>query len=211
MTKLDLRKQYKHLYLPSSKVVTLVDVPAFQFVMIDGEIESGHAPGNSPSFQQALEALYGISYTLKFASKLRREDPIDYTVMALEALWWVEEGEFDINEPGNWLWTAMMMQPEHITADMFQQSLEQLREKKPNPALSRLCFESFEEGLCMQIMHIGPYADEPATIAKMEAFAREHGYVEHGKHHEIYLGDPRRAKPESLKTVLRHPVRRMEG
>ena len=206
MEKLDLRKKYKHLYKPSARKVVVVDVPPFKFAMIDGAIEPGHSPGDSPSFQQALEALYGISYTLKFASKLRKDNPIDYTVMALEGLWWVEGGEFDITHPGNWHWTAMMVQPDHVTEEMYQEALAQLREKKPNPALDKMRFETFHEGLSMQIMHIGPYSEEPATLAKMDAFARENGYTYRGKHHEIYLGDPRRAKPENLKTVLRHPI-----
>jgi hypothetical protein len=211
MEKLDLRKKYKHLYQPSAKVVEVVEVPLFQFAMIDGKIEPGHGPGSSPAFQQALEALYGISYTLKFASKLRKENPLDYTVMALEGLWWVENDEFDINRPENWHWTAMMLQPDHISVDMYQEGLEQLRKKKPSLALDKIRFETFQEGLSMQIMHIGPYSEEPATIAKMDAFARENGYRLRGKHHEIYLGDPRRAAPEKLKTVLRHPVERLSA
>jgi hypothetical protein len=208
MQKLDLRKIFKHLYQPSAKKVEVLTVPPLQFAMVDGAIESGCAPGDSPAFQQALEALYGISYTLKFASKRRAEDPIDYPVMALEALWWVEGGEFDITNPTNWRWTAMIVQPDHITAEMFADALAQLRAKKPAPALDKLRLETFDEGLCMQIMHLGPYAEEPATIARMEAFARENGYALRGKHHEIYMGDPRRAAPEKLKTVLRHPLRR---
>ena len=156
-----------------------------------------------------MQALYGIAYTLKFMSKLRRENPIDYTVMGLEALWWVEDGQFDIQKPDNWHWTAMILQPEHITPDMFAQALEQLRKKKPGPALDLLRFETFHEGLSVQIMHIGPYADEPATLAKMEEFAHQQGYVMRHKHHEIYLGDPRRGDPAKLKTVLRHPVERI--
>jgi hypothetical protein len=208
MEKLDLRKVYKHLYQPSAKVVEVVDVPPLQFAMIDGEIEPGHAPGTSPTFKQAMEALYGVSYTLKFASKLRQVDPIDYTVMGLEALWWVEGGEFDITCPDNWRWTAMIMQPDHIHPGMFHSGIEQLRKKKTALAVDKLRFETFHEGLCIQIMHIGPYSEEPATIARMEAFARENGYRLCGVHHEIYLGDPRRTAPEKLKTVLRHPVDR---
>lgn len=206
MEKIDLKKKLAHLYNPSAKQVVMVEVPSFQFTMIDGEIEEGHAPGNSPSFQQAMEALYGIAYTLKFASKKREENPVDYTVMALEALWWVEDGEFDLGNPGNWKWTAMIMQPDHISLAMYAQGLEDLRSKKDNPALEKMRFETFQEGLSMQIMHIGPYAEEPASLAKMETFARENGYAYRGRHHEIYLGDPRKAKPEKLKTILRHPV-----
>ena len=208
MEKLDLRKQFKHLYLPSAKKVEVVEVPEFQFAMVDGEIEPGQSPGTSPFFQQAMMALYGIAYTLKFMSKLRKENPIDYTMMALECLWWVEGGEFDITNPGNWRWTVMIMQPDHISQEMYQGALEQLRVKKPSPALDKLRFEKFHEGLCLQTMHIGPYAEEMTTIARMDAYAQENGYSMHGKHHEIYLGDPRRAEPSKLKTVLRHPVRK---
>jgi hypothetical protein len=206
MEKLDLRKMYKHLYQPSAKKVDVVEVPPLQFAMIDGQIEAGVLPGDSPAFQQAVEALYGISYTLKFASKKRGENPIDYKVMALEGLWSVAEGEFEITNPSNWRWTAMIMQPDHITEAMFQEALAQLQKKKPSLAVDKLRLERFHEGLCMQVMHIGPYAEEPATIARMDQFARENGYVHRGKHHEIYIGDPRRAAPEKLKTVLRQPV-----
>ena len=149
-------------------------------------------------------------------SKLRQDDPVDYTVMALEGLWWIDasRGEFDIRQPGNWLWTVMMMQPEHITPRMFRDALAQLRKKKPSPALDKLRFETFREGLCVQIMHIGPYADEPATVDKLRAFAAENGLRDlvgrGGKHHEIYLGDPRKAAPSRLKTVLRHPVEKVK-
>ena len=120
----------------------------------------------------------------------------------------MEDGRFDITRPGNWQWTAMIMQPDHVDQPMFQEALAQLRKKRPGPALDKLRLETFHEGLAVQTMHIGPYADEPATVTRMEAFAREHGYCLCGKHHEIYLGDPRRADPARLKTVLRHPVER---
>jgi len=209
MEKLDLRKQYKHFYQPSAKKVELVDLPELMFALIDGEIEQGATPGTSQAFGQAMEALYGISYTLKFMSKLRKENPIDYSVMALEALWWTETGEYDLTQPAGWQWTAMIMQPDHITAEMFQEALAQLQKKKPNPALDRLRFESFTEGLSLQIMHLGPYRTEPATLAKMDAFAAENGYRMRGKHHEIYLGNPMRAAEDKLKTILRHPVEKL--
>ncbi|RPI84791.1 MAG: hypothetical protein EHM41_12480 [Chloroflexi bacterium] len=209
MDKIDLRKELKHLYNPSSKKVEIVEVPRMQFALIDGEIEPGKSPGTSPAFQEAVEALYGISYTLKFMSKLNKVNPIDYTVMALEGLWWVEDKEFSITEPGGWRWTAMIMQPDHISDVMFSKALDQLRKKKDPPALEMLRLEPFEEGLSMQIMHIGPYAEEPATIEKMKTFAAESSLYPRGKHHEIYLGDPRKADPAKLKTVLRHPVTRI--
>jgi hypothetical protein len=207
MEKLDLRKNYKNLYQPSAKEVAVVEIPALQFAMIEGAIEPGQSPGISPAFQAAMEALYGISYTLKFMSKLRKQDSIDYTVMALEALWWVEDGHFDITQPDNWHWRAMILQPDHITPAMFAEGIEQVRKKRGgSPAIDRLHLETFCEGLCVQIMHLGPYSAEPPTVAKMEIYAAAHGYKMRGEHHEIYLGDPRRSDPAKLKTVLRHPI-----
>jgi hypothetical protein len=205
-TKLDLRKQWKQLYAPSHKKVEVVEVPELQFVMIDGQIETGAEPGTSAVFQRALEALYGASYTLKFMSKLRKDKPIDYTVMALEGLWWTESGEFSIERRDEWKWTLMMMQPDHITAEMLVDAKHQIERKRNNPAIADLRLERFREGLCLQTMHVGPYSEEPATIERLKVFARENGYQLRGNHHEIYLGDPRRAKPENLRTILRHPV-----
>ena len=209
MTELDLRKQWKHLYAPSARKVELVEVPELKFLMIDGRIEPGDAPGTSPGFEQATGALYSAAYTLKFMSKQRQDAPIDYPVMAMEGLWWVEDGRFDINIKDNWVYTLMIMQPGHITPGMFAEALAQAAKKKPNPALSRLRLESFCEGLCVQTMHLGPYATEPATIERMTTWAAENGYRMAGKHHEIYLGDPRRTEPEKMKTVLRHGVTRL--
>jgi hypothetical protein len=206
MKKLDLRKTYKHLYGPSARKVEIVEVPELSFLMVDGRIEPGRSPGDSPSFLEAVQALFAASYTLKFQSKLRKKNPIDYPVMALEALWWVEDGCFELSKPDNWCWRAMMMQPEHITQEMLAQALEQLHEKKPSPGLDRLRLERFREGLCMQTMHIGPYSDEPTTVERMRAFAAEQGYALADRHHEIYLSDPRRCAPAKMKTVLRHGV-----
>jgi len=208
MEVIDLRKQLKYLYAPTAKKVEVVDVPEFQFVMIDGSTKPGEMPGTSPEFEGAIGALYGAAYTLKFASKKRKENPIDYPVMALEGLWWTGSGGFDLSRPESWTWRLMILQPDHITQEMFQEALRQLEKKRPNPALARLRLERFREGLCIQILHIGPYAEEPVTMERMKAFARENGYTYHGRHHEIYMGDPRRAAPEKLKTVLRQPVRK---
>ena len=211
MKTLDLKKELKHLYMPSAKKIEILKVPMLQFAMIDGAIEKGKEPGNSPGFQEATQALYSISYTLKFMLKKRKTNPIDYPVMALEGLWWVEDGFFDITVKDNWFYTLMILQPDVITKDVFAEGLEQVRKKKgDSPALSKLRLANFEEGLCVQVMHVGPYATEPATIERMRAFATENGYSDrvgpNGKHHEIYLGDPRKAVPEKLKTVLRHPL-----
>jgi hypothetical protein len=215
IVKLDLKKQLKHLYLPSAKEVVEVDVPEMQFAMIDGRIEPGVLPGDSPGFAEAIGALFSVSYTLKFVSKKRPVDPIDYTVMALEGLWTTPEGGADYATSDDWRWTLMMMQPDHITAEMFSEAVGQLRTKfakdgRPAGTLDRIRLDRFTEGLCVQIMHLGPYLDEPRTLEKMGIFAQAHGYVFRGRHHEIYLGDPRAAKPENLRTVLRHAVAKAE-
>jgi hypothetical protein len=211
MKVLDLRKQHKDLYQPSAKKPALIQVPRLQFVMIDGAIEKGSEPGKSPSFAEATQAIYGLSYTLKFMLKKRKTNAVDYPVMALEGLWWVEDGRFDITIKDNWFYTLMILQPDVITPSIVEEAREQVRRKKgESPALARARLEHFEEGLCVQIMHIGPYATEPATVDCMHAYMQENGLKDtvgpNGKHHEIYLSDPRKVASEKMKTVLRHSV-----
>jgi hypothetical protein len=212
MKTLDLKKDLTYLYLPSAKKVEIVQVPRLQFAMIDGAIEKGQEPGTSTGFQEATQSLYGIAYTLKFRLKKRKTHAVDYPVMALEGLWWVEDGNFDIRVKDNWHYTLMILQPDIITREVFDEGLVEVRRKRgDSPALAQVRLAQYEEGTCMQVMHIGPYADEPATVERMKAFAAENGYEDcvglGGKHHEIYLGDPRKADPTKLKTVLRHPLR----
>ena len=214
MRTLDLKKQYKQLYQPSVNRVEIIQVPLLQFAMIDGAIEKGLEPGRSPSFAEATQVMYSMAYTLKFMLKKRKTNSIDYPVMALEGLWWVEDGIFDITVKDNWFYTLMILQPEVITPEIFEEAREGVRRKRGNnSSLSTVLLGTFEEGLCVQTMHIGPYATEPATIERMRTFAQEHGYRDRvglgGKHHEIYLGDPRKSDPAKLKTVLRHPIRRI--
>jgi hypothetical protein len=214
MKTLDLKKQFKYLYQPSAKKVEIVQVPRLQFAMVDGAIEKGSEPGNSQSFAEATQAMYSIAYTLKFMLKKRKTNAIDYPVMALQGLWWVEDGMFDISIKDNWFYTLMIMQPDVITPDIFEEARAQVRQKKGDmPALAKTRLDHSEEGLCVQVMHIGPYATEPATVERMRAFVAEQGYSDlvgsGGKHHEIYLGDPRKADPAKLKTVLRHPIEKI--
>ena len=214
MKTLDLKKDLKYLYAPSAKKAEIVNVPRLQFAMIDGIIEKGKEPGNSPAFAEATQALYSISYTLKFMLKKRKTNAIDYPVMALEGLWGVQDKMVDVAKKDNWTYTLIILQPDVITKDIFAEGLEQVRKKKgDSPILSKLRLSHFEEGVCVQMMHIGPYATEPATIEVMLAFAAENGYRDNvgsnGLHHEIYLGDPRKAKPEKLKTVVRHPLKKI--
>jgi hypothetical protein len=214
MKTLDLKKDLKELYSVSSLKVSAIQIPKMQFAMIDGAIEKSQSPGTSPGFQEATEALYGISYTIKYTLKKRKTNAVDYPVMPLEGLWWVQYGVFDIKVKDNWFYTLMILQPDVVTQDIFKDGLAELRRKHGMmPALSKLRLKFLAEGQCMQILHVGPYASEPVTVRRMEAFAQENGYRDQvgfgGSHHEIYLGDPRRANPEKLKTILRHPIKKI--
>lgn len=205
----DYKKEYRDLYMPRDKPV-LIEVPPMNFLMVDG---SGD-PNNNPEFQQATELLYGLSYAIKMSKKKGKQPDgyFEYVVPPLEGLWWVDEGSFSLEKRENWKWTLMIRQPEFVNAELIQWATNELMRKKPELAINKARFEVFEEGLCMQIMHIGPYSTEPETMKKVEAFLLEHGLEDRllsgGKHHEIYLSDPRKAKPETMKTVLRQPVAR---
>jgi hypothetical protein len=203
MSTVDLKKDLKHLYNPSAKEVSVVDVPPMNFLMIDGAGD----PNVSLEYQQAMEALFSLSYALKF--RVKKSNGVDYAVMPLEGLWWTDDpGQFSMSNKGIWKWTAMIMQPEYVTGELFAEALAEVRRKKDLVALDRVRFESYHEGLSAQIMHIGPYAAEEPTIARLHSFIRENGYELSGKHHEIYLSDPRRTAPEKLRTVLRQPIRK---
>jgi hypothetical protein len=203
MDKIDLKKTYKNLYNPPAKEPVIVDVPAFNFLMIDGHGD----PNTSLDYQDAITALFGLSYALKFA--VRKAQGIDYAVMPLEGLWWVPEmSSFSVADKSAWDWTAMILQPEYVTPALVEQMRAETAKKKDLPALSKCRFEAYAEGTSVQLMHIGPYAAEGPNIARMHAFALAQGYQLAGKHHEIYLNDFRKTAPERLTTVVRQPVRR---
>ena len=202
MQKIDLKKELKHLYNPSVKEVNLVDVPQMNFVMIDG---SGD-PNKAKEYQEAIEALYSISYTIKFTVK--KEQGMDFVVMPLEGLWWTDNMSLFTTSKDIWKWTAMIMQPEYVTLPMFKVALEQVEKKKSLPALSKARFQSFHEGRAAQIMYFGPYSDEGLTIQRVHEFIKSNGYTFDGlkqKHHEIYLSDPRKTASDKLKTIIRQP------
>ncbi|MFQ5630935.1 MAG: GyrI-like domain-containing protein [bacterium] len=203
MQKIDYRKEQKHLYNPSKKEFAVVDVPAMNFLMIDGKGD----PNIFRDFQDAVEVLFAVSYTLKFMVK-KSDGGVDYAVMPLEGLWWAEDmAVFTAGNKDEWQWTLMIMQPEFIEVDLVQAGMEQVKRKKDPAALPKMRFENFHEGKAAQILYIGPYSDEGPTIEKMHRFIEQQGYSRTGKHHEIYLSDARRSVPEKLKTVLRQPVK----
>ncbi|MCP4072625.1 MAG: hypothetical protein GY742_12965 [Hyphomicrobiales bacterium] len=201
MEKLDFKKQLKHLYKPSPKEVVMVDVPAMKFLMIDGQGD----PNNSKTYSDAVEALYSVSYPLKFAVK-KGEMAIDYGVMPLEGLWWADDmAVFTSDDKSEWKWTMMMMQPDFITSQLVEEIIDAVKIKKNPAALPLVRFEEFHEGLCAQTLHIGPFSEEGPTIERVHEFIDAKG-ERRGKHHEIYLSDIRRADPAKWKTIIRQPM-----
>ncbi|VAW34993.1 conserved hypothetical protein [hydrothermal vent metagenome] len=200
MKKIDFKRELKHLYNNSAKKITFIDVPTMNFLMVTG----GGGP-NAQAYKDAVSALYSVSYAVKFMVK-KGEIAIDYGVMPLEGLWWVDDmAQFSMDDKESWQWQAMMMQPDFITADLITQAKEQVKRKKGLPAVDQLEFGSFVEGQAAQIMHIGPYADEGPTIQNLHEQIWERGGELTGKHHEVYLNDPTRTAPERLKTIIRQP------
>jgi len=199
--KRDFKKLHKDLYAPPTDPV-LVEAPEMNFIMVDGAGD----PEIDPWYEQCLKALYAIAYSIKFVVKERSAD-LDFVVPPLEGLWWAEDMvAFAESDRAAWQWTMMIMMPEPVDRDIFLQGHKKACEKKCLVAADEMRFEEYAEGLSAQIMHIGPYAEEAPTIERLHAFIAEQGHERRGKHHEIYLSDPRRTKPEKLKTVLRQPV-----
>jgi hypothetical protein len=216
MTKIDFKKEYKDLYQPTSKTFELVDVPPMQYLMIDGRGD----PNTSQEYQDAIEALYALAYKIKFMSKNALGK--DYVVPPLEGLWgspemvfslegitdedqWLKQ--FKASKRDSWQWTMMILQPNWITEEIFLQAFDEVRSGKNPASLEKIRLEGYHEGLCVQILHVGPYANEGPILAQMHTqFIPENSYTEAGQHHEIYLSDPRKTVPEKLKTILRQPV-----
>lgn len=219
---LDYKKEYKDLYMPAAKPA-VIEVPAMSFIMVDGK---GDPNTENGEYQQAVELLYALSYTIKMGYKksAKPEGYTDYVVPPLEGMWWLEGRAFDgvdysvLSQKDKYFWTAMIRLPDFVTREVFEKARREVEKKKPglDPAKARL--ETFTEGLCVQMMHLGPYSEEPETIAQMEAFIEANGYRNAigelrpdgtiKRHHEIYLADPRKTEPSKLKTVLRHPIKK---
>ncbi|MFH1440715.1 MAG: GyrI-like domain-containing protein, partial [Candidatus Omnitrophota bacterium] len=164
-------------------------------------------PAKSLRFKEAIETLYPVSYTLKFMIK-KGKSKIDYAVMPLEGLWCADDmSRFNPQNKNLWKWTLMIMQPECVTKELLADAIDELKKKKDLSLVPEVRFENFCDGLSAQIMYVGPYANEGQTIKKIHDFIRNKGHELRGRHHEIYLSDPRRAKPEKLKTIIRQPIK----
>jgi hypothetical protein len=202
LEKLDYKRELKELYGLRAGGPVIVDVPKLSFLMVDGTGD----PNTSPSYVDAVEALFAVSYRVKFAVK-RGGEGIDYKVMPLEGLWWAEDlSKFSLEDKSSWSWTAMIMQPDVVTDELVRRSILEASTKKPLPTAAKLRFVRFEEGLAAQVLHKGPYAAEEPTIERLHAFIVEAGHRLRGKHHEIYLSDPSRVDPARLRTIIRQPI-----
>ncbi len=197
--KTDLKKELKPLYTASAQP-TLVTGWPLQYLMFNGYGD----PDANPDFQAGVEALYTASYTLK--SRLKKELDLDWVVPPLEGLWWMLMADFDPSRRDDWRWTLMLPQPAEVTREWLVEAVAAALEKKPLPALEKLRLEIYDEGRAAQILHVGPYREAAAAIDRLHAFIQEQGFHLCGKHHEIYLSDPRRTAPEKLQTILRQPL-----
>ncbi len=199
MQTIDHKKTLKELYSARKNRPAIVDVPELQFLMFDGH---GN-PEETPLMQEGFQGLYSVAFTIRFAIKDR--DEVAFTVMPPEGIFWSSGDDLDPDDMDAWNWTLMLMQPDFVTQNDLNEAKQQALEKGNAPA-EHVRLEAFHEGLSAQVMHVGPYDAEAPTIELLHAFIADEGYQNRGKHHEIYLGDPRRAKPENLKTIIRQPI-----
>ena len=203
MNRIDYKKQLKELYQAKTNNPVTVNVPKMNYILIDGHGD----PNTSQEYIDAIQTLYPVAYTIKFMCK--KELEFDYGVMPLEGLWWTEKmADFKIDDKSNWLWTAMIMQPDIVTKDIFERAVNQVAGKKNPTSLDKISFESYEEGRSAQVMYVGPYSGEGPTIIELHEFINQQGGnldETNTHHHEIYLGDPRRTDPSKLKTIIRQP------
>ena len=205
----DYKKEYKEFYLPP-KTPAIITVPAMNFLAVQGQGDPNEEGG---AYQQAVGLLYAVAFTIKMSKRSDHvpEGYFDYVVPPLEGLWWQEDTQgVDYSRKKDFWWISLIRLPEFATQKVFEWAVQEAARKKQQD-FSAVKFFRWQEGLCVQCMHLGPYDDEPATVAAMDAYAAHQGYeTDFGQerfHHEIYLGDPRRCKPERMKTVIRHPIR----
>ncbi|MFG1858654.1 GyrI-like domain-containing protein [Actinomadura geliboluensis] len=206
MTRYDIKRELKQCYAPRNRDWALVDVPAQRFIAVDG---SGD-PNTSADYARAVEALYTVAYTIKFASK--RTLDRDFVVGPLEGLWWSDRPEvFTARDKDAWQWRMLISQPDWITEDFIDDAKQTALAKKGLPAIADVRYEPMHEGLCAQVLHIGPYDDEGPILARLHGeYLAANNLRMTGHHHEVYLGDPRRSAPAKLRTVLRQPVERAD-
>ena len=204
MDKFDLKKTLPDYFKAQPEKFSVVDIPKCNYLMVDGKGD----PNTAPEYVEAIELLYGVSYTLKFLSK--REEGVDYVVPPLEGLWWAKDmSTFESREKSKWSWTMMIMVPNEVSKVLVKVAIKNFQDKKPALDTSKLRFDSLSEGESVQVLHVGPYDAEGPILSRLHnEFMPKNEFEFYGKHHEIYLGDPRKTEPSKLKTILRQPVRK---
>lgn len=200
----DITKDRKELYKPSAKHPSLVEVPVQEFLMLDGTGD----PNGSALYSEVVSSLYATAYTLKFS--LKKDAPErDFKVAPLEGLWWADDMELfqsHYEDKSGWIWTMMMAMPPGLAQAELDAAKAEAKRKRGLAAIDWVRLESYEEGLAVQMMHIGPYSEEGPNIKRTHEFAAAEGYILRGKHHEIYLSDPNRTAQERMKTIIRQPI-----
>ena len=222
MEKIDFKKQEKEFYAPKTEP-SLIQVPQMNFLMVDGQGDPNEEGGD---YHKSIELLYTLSYTIKMSQKKNPSassiSTMDYVVPPLEGFWWLEDiTDMDFTQKSKYCWTSMIRQPDFVTPELLEEAKKAVQKKKPLLDVSKARLERFEEGCCVQCMHLGPYDAEPATLEKMERYVNSNNLKNAigsrtpdnkiRRHHEIYLSDPRKANPATMKTILRHPVARKDG
>ena len=206
----DFKKEYKEFYLPANEP-GIVSVPSMNYIAVRGEGDPNEENG---AYKQSIGLLYGIAYTIKMSKKGNHQIDgyFDYVVPPLEGFWWQDGvGGIDYAHKENFRWISVIRLPDFVTEADFEWAVAEAERKKKTD-FSKVEFFPYQEGLCVQCMHLGPYDDEPGTVARMHAYMEQQGYAlditEQRMHHEIYLSDARKVEPEKLKTVIRHPIRK---
>jgi hypothetical protein len=222
MEKIDYKKTEKEFYAPKTEP-SVIQVPPMNFIMVDGQGDPNEVGGD---YHKAVELLYSLSYSIKMGQKKNPSDSLmstpDYVVPPLEGFWWLEDiTDMDFTQKSKYFWTSMIRQPDFVSPKLFEEAKKAVQKKKPELDVSKARLELFEEGFCVQCMHLGPYDAEPATLEKMEQYINLHNLKNNigsltsdnkiRRHHEIYLSDPRKANPATMKTILRHPVTGKDG
>ncbi|MFT5170467.1 MAG: hypothetical protein ACI9BD_000234 [Candidatus Marinamargulisbacteria bacterium] len=205
MKTMDFKKAFRDRFTGSDKTPTLISIPKTQYLSVSGKGD----PALSRDYAAAIEVLFSVSYATKFLIK-RGPHLTDYSVLPLESMWWVENTpRLSWDDKSNWLWKVMIMQPDLVEKDIVETAVSQVEKKKKNilSLLSQVKFEEISEGMCAQILHKGPYANEGPTIEKLHSFIDDNGFDFNGNHHEVYLSDPRQAVPEKLRKLIRQPVK----
>ncbi len=207
MDKLEYKKEFKELYLPKNNP-NVIDVPSMRFVIIDGEGDP-----NGEEFSLAVAALYSFSYAVKMSYKSKEipEGFYDYTVFPLEGVWDLVDKTKSTTDKSNFAYSMMIRQPDFLTNELFERFITETKKKKPNAYLDKIKYDTINEGLCCQMLHLGSYDDEPASFKSMEQFCKHNGYDRSSRRHrEIYLSDPRKTEAGKLKTVLRFKVKKTQ-